>query len=985
MIVSRERLTRGTVGKTMEAEFSAEWEGLAITATFEAGDEKRDKIYTGEPIVIPHEVLSTAGVSVLLGFQGAMPDGTIVKRTEKEWLNNVSETLDPAGVQSSEPTPDWTAQVQNIATEAKQVADSVRSDAQAGKFNGSAGDDGGWYTPAITQPDENTMRFAFTPSKEGMPAVPPKDITIPGGGGGSGEAGGYYAPAVDADGNLSWTASKADMPAVDGTNIKGPQGTKGDKGNTGATGQAGADGKSAYAYAVEGGYTGTEAEFAAKLAEEIPEVDATLTQSGQAADAKAVGDAINSLSEEMLTEETDPTVPAWAKAPQKPSYTASEVGADPSGTATAQVAAHNTGADTHSDIRLLIQGLTDRLNVLADSDDTTLDQFSEVVAYIKSNRSLIEAITTSKVSVADIVDNLTTNAPNKPLSAAQGVAIKTLIDALRNDKLDAAELTNAVNTALAQAKASGEFDGADGAPGKDGQPGKDGVGIQSVVQTTTSTADGGTNIVTVTKTDGTSSTFTVKNGSKGSTGATGADGYTPVKGVDYFDGQPGQDGSPGKDGTSVTVTKVTESAADAGSNVVTFSDGKTVTIKNGSKGSTGADGKSAYQYAQDGGYTGTEAEFTEKLSRIGGEAKKNLFSFENADNNIAWLSKNKPDTNYIYDQSSTHGYKDTDNNYFVFLCPEDRNYGITGGLDNPLPVGSYKLSAELFIPSGNTGRTSVIFGAWIAPSAYDDSSTFDIGAQDTWVQVDKVITVAEGDTANYIYCRSFIDKYPIYVRNIKVISLTPDLEGWEGKKWAAVGDSITEKNSKALKQYHDYIAESTGITVVNMGVSGTGYKRYEDTNNAFYQRILNVPTDVDVVTIFGSGNDLSYALGDVTDTGTDTLCGCINTTIDNLYSVLPNVQFGIITPTPWGGYNPANDNNVMAQYSAKIVEICRLRGIPCLDLYHCSGMRPWDDAFCSSAYNMNSEGDDYDRVHPNSTGHAIFAPRIKAFLQSLIL
>ena len=33
---------------------------------------------------------------------------------------------------------------------------------------------------------------------------------------------------------------------------------------------AGADGKSAYAYAVEGGYAGTETEFAAKLAEEMP-------------------------------------------------------------------------------------------------------------------------------------------------------------------------------------------------------------------------------------------------------------------------------------------------------------------------------------------------------------------------------------------------------------------------------------------------------------------------------------------------------------------------------------------------------------------------------------------------------------------------------------------------------------------------------------------------------------------------------------------
>ena len=63
------------------------------------------------------------------------------------------------------------------------------------------------------------------------------------------------------------------------------------------------------------------------------------------------------------------------------------------------------------------------------------------------------------------------------------------------------------------------------------------VGIKSVEQTTTSTVDGGINVITVTKTDGTSSTFTVKNGSKGSTGAPGAageDGYTPVRGTDYW-------------------------------------------------------------------------------------------------------------------------------------------------------------------------------------------------------------------------------------------------------------------------------------------------------------------------------------------------------------------------------------------------------------------------------------------------------------------
>lgn len=54
--------------------------------------------------------------------------------------------------------------------------------------------------------------------------------------------------------------------------------------------------------------------------------------------------------------------------------------------------------------------------------------------------------------------------------------------------------------------------------GVDGDDGDDGVGIATVEQTTASSADGGTNVLTVTKTDGSKSTFLVKNGSKGSTG-----------------------------------------------------------------------------------------------------------------------------------------------------------------------------------------------------------------------------------------------------------------------------------------------------------------------------------------------------------------------------------------------------------------------------------------------------------------------------------
>lgn len=91
---------------------------------------------------------------------------------------------------------------------------------------------------------------------------------------------------------------------------------------------------------------------------------------------------------------------------------------------------HNNSTEAHNDIRLLISELVERLNAIADSDDQTLDQFSELVEYIKDNRELIEQVTTNKISVTDIIDNLTTNVSNKPLSAAQGVALKKLIDEL---------------------------------------------------------------------------------------------------------------------------------------------------------------------------------------------------------------------------------------------------------------------------------------------------------------------------------------------------------------------------------------------------------------------------------------------------------------------------------------------------------------------------------------------------------------------------
>lgn len=84
--------------------------------------------------------------------------------------------------------------------------------------------------------------------------------------------------------------------------------------------------------------------------------------------------------------------------------------------------------------------------------------------------------------------------------------------------------------------------------GTGGSNGKDGVGIASVTQTTTSTEDGGVNIVTVALTNKTKSTFQVRNGSRGSTGPQGVPGEKGDPGAPGIRGEKGESGAPGKDG-----------------------------------------------------------------------------------------------------------------------------------------------------------------------------------------------------------------------------------------------------------------------------------------------------------------------------------------------------------------------------------------------------------------------------------------------------
>lgn len=237
--------------------------------------------------------------------------------------------------------------------------------------------------------------------------------------------------------------------------------------------------------------------------------------------------------------------------------------------------------------------------------------------------------------------------------------------------------------------------------------------------------------------------------------------------------------------------------------------------------------------------------------------------------------------------------------------------------------------------------------------------------------------------------------------DIKTFGLNVFVTNWENvapiRKWVAIGDSLTEVNQTATKRYCDYVAENLNLELVNMGVGGTGYKNGSDNSKSFYQRAQTVPTDADVYTFFGSGNDgastlNNFPIGDPTDTGTNTICGCVNTALDNIYTQNPSAIVGVITPTPWaiwppygientGATLPAQDPSWMQKYSDALVAVCKRRGIPCLDLYHCSAMRPWDSTFRTLFYS----NDGNNGVHPDENGHKYFiAPHVQEFIKTII-
>lgn len=123
---SDDLITSGSIGIPVKFELSADFNGLANIAVFEGSGVSIDVALTASrECVVPHEVVAISGGYLRIGVYGRNGDGTIAIPTVWAEAKRILKGTVPSGVDPSEPTPDWTAQVQQMATEALETANNV--------------------------------------------------------------------------------------------------------------------------------------------------------------------------------------------------------------------------------------------------------------------------------------------------------------------------------------------------------------------------------------------------------------------------------------------------------------------------------------------------------------------------------------------------------------------------------------------------------------------------------------------------------------------------------------------------------------------------------------------------------------------------------------------------------------------------------------------------------------------------------------------
>lgn len=135
--LEKEVLTEGRVGLEISFTFSSEWDGLTKIAVFE-GAKTIDVALVDDHCVVPHEALAQSGAALRIGVYGQNTAGDIVIPTVWAKFGQIQPATRLSEETTTPPTPSVVAQILAAAQAAEALAQSVRDDADAGKFDGKS-------------------------------------------------------------------------------------------------------------------------------------------------------------------------------------------------------------------------------------------------------------------------------------------------------------------------------------------------------------------------------------------------------------------------------------------------------------------------------------------------------------------------------------------------------------------------------------------------------------------------------------------------------------------------------------------------------------------------------------------------------------------------------------------------------------------------------------------------------------------------------
>ena len=214
----------------------------------------------------------------------------------------------------------------------------------------------------------------------------------------------------------------------------------------------------------------------------------------------------------------------------------------------------------------------------------------------------------------------------------------------------------------------------------------------------------------------------------------------------------------------------------------------------------------------------------------------------------------------------------------------------------------------------------------------------------------------------------------------------------QGKKWLALGDSITNHTSS----YANQLATRHGAELTKFTMDGTwvhvgkmsGIPRVLSTAISSVE-FDNTVTDkvFDVITVACAvndrfdgfeGNNNAGTLGTMADRGTDTFYGALHTIIAILRNKYPFARIGYITQiqSTWQAYNRGDMTTLAYRKTQAILDVCNYYSVPVWIGCEKFGFNPRDNPTLKDTLVP-------DGLHPNTAGHTWYANRVENFIQGL--